>query len=76
MPELIKLLLRNAAIGFTAAAAFVVLSLITDTNGLRTLILQSESGVIAAALLIFFIGLTFACVQMSWAVMLAGRDKR
>jgi hypothetical protein len=76
MPELIKLLIRNAAIGFTAAAGFVALLLITNTNGLRTLILQSESGVTATALLIFFVGLTFASVQMSWAVMLAGRDKR
>jgi hypothetical protein len=76
MPELIKLLIRNAAIGFTAAASFVALLLITNTNGLRTLILQSESGVTATALLIFFVGLTFASVQMSWAVMLAGRDKR
>jgi hypothetical protein len=76
MPELIKLLIRNAAIGFAAAAAFVALLLITDTNGLRTLIAQSESGAIAAVLLIFFVGLTSAGVQISWAVMLAGQGKR
>lgn len=75
MPDLIKLLIRNAAIGFGGAVVFVALLLATDTNGLGTLIARSESGVIAAAMLTFFLGLTFAGLQMGWAVMLAGRDK-
>jgi hypothetical protein len=76
MPDLIKLLIRNAAIGFAGAAAFVALLLLTDTNGLGTLISQSESGLIATGMLIVFLGLTFASLQMGAAVMLAGRDKR
>lgn len=76
MPDLIKLLLRNAAIGFAGAAAFVALLLLTDTNGLGTLVRQSESGLIATAMLTFFLGLTFASLQMGWAVMLSGRDER
>lgn len=76
MPELVKLLIRNAAIGFAAAACFVALLLLSDTGGLGTLISQSESGTLATAMLTFFVGLTFASLQMGWAVMMAGREDR
>ncbi|MGB0085360.1 MAG: hypothetical protein WBP94_08330 [Rhodomicrobiaceae bacterium] len=83
MPELIKLLLRNAAIGFGIAAIFVTLLLLSDTGGVGTLVANSDMGVLAVFMLTFFTGLTFGSVQMGFAVMTAhkqddgrGRGKR
>jgi hypothetical protein len=73
MPELIKLVLRNAAIGFVLAAVFVGVLIWTDTGGIGTLIRQSDSGPIALFMLTFFTGLTFGSAQISYAVMSAGQ---
>jgi hypothetical protein len=69
MPELFKLLLRNAAIGFGVAVAFVAALLLSDTGGVGTLVMTSDMGVVAVFLLTFFTGLTFASAQMGFAVM-------
>ncbi len=83
MPDLIKLLLRNAAIGFGVAAIFVALLLLTDTGGVGTLVVHSDMGFVAVFMLTFFLGLTFGSAQMGFAVMTAhkqdergGRGKR
>lgn len=73
MPQLLKFLLLNTAIGFTAAFAFVAGLIALDINGLRTLILNSDMGGVAFGLLSFFTGLTFASVQMGIAVMRLSR---
>lgn len=73
MPELIKLVLRNAAIGFVLAAIFVGVLIWTDTGGIGTLIRQSDSGPIALFMLTFFTGLTFGSAQIGYAVMTAGK---
>ncbi len=74
MPDLIKLLLRNAAIGFGAAAIFVALLLLTDTGGVGTLVANSDMGAVAVFMLTFFTGLTFGSAQMGFAVMSAHRQ--
>lgn len=74
MPRLLKLLLKNLALGFAVAALFVAALIWSDTAGLGTLIAESSHGWLAAALLFFFTGLTFASVQMGIAVMGLGRD--
>ncbi len=74
MPGLIKFLITHAAIGFGIAAIFVAGLLWADVAGLWTLISRSSSGWLAAFLLFFFNGLTFASLQMGFAVMLSGED--
>lgn len=70
MPHLVHFLLRHALIGFALAIVFVGLLLALDVARLGSLILASPTGVIAAFVLTFSIGVTFASVQMGFAVML------
>jgi hypothetical protein len=76
MPDLIRLLLRNAAIGFAAAAFFVAALLVTDTGGVGTLVMNSDMALLAVVILTFFVGLTFASAQMGFAVMSGDRHER
>jgi TRAP-type C4-dicarboxylate transport system permease small subunit len=76
MPHLIRFILTNVAIGFAAAIAFVGGLIAMDINGLRTLMLESDAGGVALAVLIFFTGLTFASAQVGIAVMrLSGAEE-
>lgn len=74
MPRLLRLLIVNAAIGFGVSAIFVAALIWTDTGQLGTLIASSPVGWLAAGILFFFVGLTFASVQMGVAVMRLDRD--
>ncbi|MEL6965619.1 MAG: hypothetical protein AAFO01_22925 [Pseudomonadota bacterium] len=76
MPKLIALLLRHAAFGFLIALVVVTLMMITDFANLRTLITESDKGVLALVLLTFFLGLTIASVQMGIAVIRLRGDVR
>ena len=83
MSDLNRFLLRHAAIGFGVAFLVVGLILWTDLVGLRTLMLESESGLLALGILTFFMGLTFGSAQMGFAIMSRGgggdtgrRDRR
>ncbi len=76
MPKLIALLLRHAAVGFLIALVAVTLMMITDFANLRTLITESDKGVLALVLLTFFLGLTIASVQMGIAVIRLRGDVR
>lgn len=69
MPELIKLYIRNVAIGFGIAAAFVAGLLWFDVMGLWQLVSGSSSGLLAVFMLWFMNGIVFAGVQFAWAVM-------
>lgn len=69
MPDLVRFLAHNAAIGFAAAIVFVFFLLVMDINGLWTLVTTTNGGSIAVFILTFFVGLTFASVQMGIAVM-------
>lgn len=65
-------LLRHALIGFAIGVVFVSAIVWLDTGGLRGLLLNDAGGWLAAGLLIFFAGSTFAAAQMGMAVMLSG----
>lgn len=69
MPDLIKLLLRNATLGFLIAAIFVAMLLWTDMGGIGTLVANSDMALVAVFMLICFHGLTFGSIQMGIAVM-------
>lgn len=69
MPELVKMYIRNVAIGFVVAAIFVGLLLGFDVSGLRGLIFGSDAGLLALGMIWFVNGIVFAGVQFAWAVM-------
>jgi TRAP-type C4-dicarboxylate transport system permease small subunit len=69
MPKLIRLYIVNVAIGFALAVVFVALLVITDVANLRHLILDTEMGYLAAAMMVMFNGVVFAGVQFAIAVM-------
>jgi hypothetical protein len=75
MPELVRLYIRQVAIGFALAVVFVGLLLGFDVAGLRGLILSTQGGWLALFLLVFFNGIVFGGVQFAISIMrMAGRD--
>ncbi len=74
MPPFLTLFLRNALIGFGIAVAMVAGILIFDVAGLGGLMLGSAAGMMGAAMLTFFLGLTFGSVQIGIAVMAMAED--
>lgn len=76
MPDLIRLYVQQVAIGFGAAAVFVVLLLGFDIAGLRHLVAVSADGPLAIFLLWMFNGIVFAGVQFAISIMrMAGDDR-
>jgi len=76
MPNLIRLYVQQVAIGFGAAAVFVVLLLGFDIAGLRHLVAASADGPLAIFLLWMFNGIVFAGVQFAISIMrMAGDDR-
>lgn len=69
MPALFRFLVRHAIIGFSGAAFLVGALIATDTGGFGKVIRQSDSGILAACLVIYFLGLTFSAVQIGIALM-------
>nr|WP_245227249.1 hypothetical protein [Zongyanglinia marina] len=75
MPKLITLYIRNVAIGFAIAAAFVGMLLWFNVMNLWHLVSTSDAGLLAVFILWFMNGIVFAGVQFGWAVMaLAEKD--
>ncbi|MEL0436153.1 hypothetical protein [Phycobacter sp. K97] len=69
MPELIRLYIRNVALGFAIAAVFVALLLWFNVMNLWGLISTSDVGLLAVGILWFMNGIVFAGVQFAFAVM-------
>lgn len=69
MPKLVRLYIQSIAIGFALACGFVVALVVMDVAGLRGLILGSEIGWVAAAMMIVFNGIVFSGAQFAYAVM-------
>ena len=69
LPRLVKLYIRQVGFGFALSAVFVALLLGFDMAHLRSLMLTTQGGYIAAFLLFFFNGLVFAGVQFAIAIM-------
>ncbi|KEO56241.1 hypothetical protein [Thioclava pacifica] len=75
MPELIRLYIKNVIIGFFIALAFVGLLLWANVGNLRHLILTSDIGYIAMALLVVFNTIVFSGVQFAIAIMRMAEDE-
>lgn len=69
LPRLVTLYIRQVVIGFVLAAVFVGLLLGLNVANLRSLILTTSGGYIAAFILFFFNGLVFAGVQFGLTIM-------
>jgi len=69
MPKLVRLYINSIAIGFALSCGFVVALVAMDVAGLRGLILGSEIGWVAAAMMVVFNGVIFSGAQFGFAVM-------
>lgn len=76
MPDLVRFLGLHALIGFSIAIALVIALIVMDIGGLRGLAMASVSGPMTVGSLALVLGLTFASVQMGFAVMLLGRGAK
>lgn len=74
MPKLVQLYIRQSAIGFAVAAAFVGVLLYFNVANLWYLVTHTADGPLALGLLWFFNGIVFSAVQFGIAVMALGRD--
>lgn len=69
MPELVRLYIRNVAIGLGLSLAFVALLLWFNIANLAHLVTATEGGAIAVVMLVVFNGIVFGGVQFAIAVM-------
>lgn len=74
MPKLVRLYIQSVAIGFALSCGFVAALVVLDVAGLRGLILGSELGWVAAAMMVVFNGIIFAGAQFAYAVMGMAED--
>lgn len=74
MPQLVRLFIRNYAIGFVLALIFTGGILAFDIAHLRHLVLNVQGGYLAAFLLFFFSGIVFAGAQTGIAVFLMAEE--
>jgi TRAP-type C4-dicarboxylate transport system permease small subunit len=74
MPELVRLYIRSVAVGFAISAAFTAGLIWWDVAGIGNLILGSDIGWIAAAMLVFFNGIVFSAVQFAVRIMAMAED--
>lgn len=74
MPELVRLYIRSVALGFTISAAFTAGLVWWDVAGIGHLILGSDIGLVAAAMLVVFNGIIFSAVQFAFKVMAMAED--
>jgi TRAP-type C4-dicarboxylate transport system permease small subunit len=75
MPELVRLYIRSIAAGFVISAVFTAGLVWWDVAGIGHLILGSDIGWIAAAMMVFFNGIVFAAVQFAFSVMSMAEDQ-
>jgi TRAP-type C4-dicarboxylate transport system permease small subunit len=69
MPDLVRLYIRSVAVGFAISAAFTAGLVWWDIAGLGHLILGSDIGWIAAAMMVVFNGIVFAAVEFAIRIM-------
>jgi len=70
LPQLVRFLLLNAAIGIGAGWLLLALLLWTDVNGVGSLIWASDSSVLAVAMLAAGFAITFGGAAAAAAVMM------
>lgn len=69
MPELVRLYIRSVAVGFGVSAVFTGALVWWDVAGIGHLILGSDIGWLAAALMVVFNGIIFSAVQFALRIM-------
>lgn len=69
MPELVRLYIRNVLIGIGLAVVFVAALLGLNVANLRHLVLSSDMGWVAVAMLVVFNAIVFSGVQFAIAIM-------
>ena len=74
MPDLVRLYVRSGIVGFALSAAFTTGLVWWDVAGIGRLILGSDIGWIAVAMMVFFNGIVFAAVQFAVRIMGMAED--
>ncbi|MBM2320394.1 MULTISPECIES: hypothetical protein [Marivita] len=74
MPDLIKMYIRQTAVGFVLSAVFVTLLLYFNVVNLWHLVTHTDVGFLAVFLLWLFNGIVFAGVQFGISIMLMKYD--
>ena len=74
MPELIRLYIRSVVVGFGVSVVFTSALVWWDVAGIGHLILGSDIGWVAAAMMVFFNGIVFAAVQFAFKIMAMAED--
>lgn len=69
MPELVRLYLRNIALGCGLSVVFTGALILLDVGGLRHLTLETTCGWLAIVMLVVFNTVLFAGVQFGIAIM-------
>jgi TRAP-type C4-dicarboxylate transport system permease small subunit len=74
MPELVRLYIHSVAIGFAVSVAFTAGLVWWDVAGIGHLILGSDIGLVAAAMMVMFNGIVFSAVQFAVRIMALADD--
>lgn len=74
MPKLVRLYIESVALGFVISAAFTGGLMWLDVAGIGHLVMASDIGWIAAAMLVVFNGIVFSAVQFAFRVMGMAED--
>jgi hypothetical protein len=74
MPELVHLYIRSVALGFVLSLAFTAGLIWWDVAGIGHLILGSDIGLVAAAMMVVFNGIVFSAVQFGYRIMAMAED--
>jgi hypothetical protein len=74
MPELVRLYIRSIAVGFAVSVVFTVGLVWWDVAGIGHLILGSDIGWVAAAMMVVFNGIVFSAVQFAIRIMGMAED--
>jgi hypothetical protein len=74
MPALVRLYIQSIVIGFVLAAVFTAGLIGADVAGLGHLVMGSDLGFVAVAMLVIFNGLIFSAVQFGFRIMALAED--
>lgn len=69
MPKLVRLYIESVALGFAISAAFTAGLMWLDVAGIGRLVMASDIGWIAVAMLVVFNGIVFSAVQFAFRIM-------
>lgn len=75
MPQLVRLYIRSVLIGLAVAGAFTAALIGFDVAGIGGLILRSDIGWMAIAMLVLFNTVVFSGVQFGISVMAMAEDR-